>query len=183
MINPMNPKLTYWIAVLTVISITALFAGCRNTTDNPEKTTTLRVTPSASSSPSQSASPLTSETPTLKGETKRYTYQNLEVELTNVKSDRTETMTDDGGNEWKYTVITYYPGAKLTVIKADMSDPAYNADGKAHPQWGVLLDPADPAKRIEITDDMQPFNITSYMGGIYNLEASLYVFKFEEYAE
>ena len=49
-------------------------------------------------------------------------------------------MADDGGNEWKYTVITYYPGAKFTVVKADMSDATYTADGNSHPQWGILLD-------------------------------------------
>jgi len=138
--------------ILTAISIATLFAGCNSTTNNPVP----------------------------QSETKMYTYKSLEVEMTNVKSDRTETMTDDGGHEWKYTVITYYPGARITVIKADMSNPTYNADGKAHPQWGILL---DPDERIKITDDMPPLDITSDMEGIYNLEASLYVFKFESNTE
>jgi hypothetical protein len=121
--------------------------------------------------------------PEPKGETKRYSYHNLEVELTNVKSDRTETMIDDGGGEWKYTVITCYPGAELTVIKADMSDPAYSADGKAHPDWGILIDPYNSANRIEITDDMQPVKLNSDMRGVYSLESHLYVFRFEIYQE
>lgn len=112
------------------------------------------------------------------GITKSYIYGNFEIKLTNVKSDRIETMTDDGGNIWRFNVITYYPGATLTVINADMSDAAYSADGKAHPQWGIFL---AEDKRIKITGDTQPFNITSDMVGIYNLESSLYVFKFAEY--
>lgn len=180
----MNRKLNSCMAlVLTVISITILFTGCNSTTDNPKVTNTSSIASSASPSPSQNTSQSTSETPVPESETKRYTYQNLEVELTNVKSDRTETMTDDGGNEWTYTVITYYPGAKLTVIKADMSDPAYSADGKAHSEWAILLDPSDPTNRIDIVDDMQRLNITSDMGGIFDPESSLYVFKFELYAE
>jgi hypothetical protein len=119
------------------------------------------------------------ETSETKGETKRYVYHNLEIELTNVKSDRTETMIDDGGSEWKYTVITCYPGAKLTIINADMSDPAYSADGKAHPNWGIMIDPYNPANRINITDGMQPLELTPDIRGIYNLESSLYVFRFE----
>ena len=175
----MNRKLKSSMAlVLAVISITVLFTGCNSTTDNPGVTNTSRMNSSASPSVSQP----TSEASALEGETKKYDYQNLEFKLTNVKSDRTETMTDDGGNDCTYTVITYYPGSKLTVIKADMSDPAYSADGKAHSEWAILLDPADPTKRIDIIDDMQPLNITSDMGGIFDPESSLYIFKFEPYA-
>lgn len=104
-----------------------------------------------------------------------YSYHNLEVELTNVKSDRTETMIDDGGSEWKYIVITCYPGAELTIINANMSDPAYSADSKAHPNWGILVDPYNSANRIEITDDMQPLELNSDMRGVYSLESHLYV--------
>ena len=92
-------------------------------------------------------------------------------------------MNDDGGNEWKYIVITCYPGAELTVINANMSDPTYSADGKAHPQWGILIDPYNTANRIEITDDMQPLELTPDMRGIYSLESHLYVFRFEIYQE
>jgi hypothetical protein len=127
--------------------------------------------------------PSVNEPPEPKGETRRYSYHDLEIELTNVKSDRTETMNDDGGNEWKYIVITCYPGAELTVINANMSDPAYSADGKAHPQWGILIDPYNTANRIEITDDMQPLGLTTGMRGVYSLESHLYVFRFEIYQE
>ena len=150
--------------VVTILSISVLFAGCHSMADQPEETTT-------------------SETLTPEGETKKYSYQNFEFELTNVKADRAETMTDDGGNAWTYTIITYYPGATLTVIQADMSDPAYSADGKAYAEWAILLDPADPTKRINSVDDMQPLTITSDMAGIFDPESSLYIFRFEPYAE
>jgi hypothetical protein len=113
------------------------------------------------------------------GETRRYAYQNLEIELTHVAADRIETMPDDGGGEWRYTVVTLYPGAALTVISADMSDPAYAEDGLAHPQWGILLDPHDRYKRIDLTDDLEPVEVTPEMRGVFNLEASLFVFRFE----
>jgi|WetSurMetagenome_2_1015567.scaffolds.fasta_scaffold281371_2 hypothetical protein len=155
----MNRKLTNLLAiVITVTCIASLVAACNNPADDVQ-------------------------TPAPQGEIKTYAYQNFEFEMTNVKAEATEIIADDAGNDWQYTVITYYPGAQLTVINADMSDPAYAADGQAHPQWGILLDPADPTKRIEITDVMQPLTITADMRGIYNLEASLYIFKFEAYSE
>lgn len=64
-----------------------------------------------------------------------------------------------------------------------MSDPAYSADGKAHPQWGILIDPDNPFSRIAITDGKQPIELTPDMRGIYSLESHLYVFRFEIYQE
>lgn len=154
--------------VLMAAGIVALAAGCSDPAGHSEPGNTAAAEPSAS----PDASPAVPA-----GETKRYSYQNLEVELTNVKSDRTETMTDDGGNPWTYVVITYYPGATLTVIHADMSDPAYAEDGKAHPQWGI-----DGGERIDLSNDTQLLGLTPDMAGVYNLEASLYVFRFEPYA-
>lgn len=155
--------------ILLVICFIALFAGCNSSSDTDSKPP-----------PSPGTSTPPSETLPSQGETKRYTFQNFEFELSNVMSDRTETMRDDAGNEWKYTVITYDPSAKLTVINADMSDATYNEDGKAHPQWGILVNgDADIEERIKITDDLKPLEITPNMVGIYNLEASLYIFRFE----
>lgn len=64
-----------------------------------------------------------------------------------------------------------------------MSNPDYNEDGKAHPQWGILEGPDEIEKRIKITDDLKPIEITSGLRGVYHLEASLYVFRFEVYSE
>jgi len=43
------------------------------------------------------------------------------------------TRNDDGGNPVEYPVFVYTPGAVITVLAAGMSDPAYSADGLAHP--------------------------------------------------
>jgi hypothetical protein len=121
-----------------------------------------------------------SEKAASQGETKTYSYHNFKFEFTNVASERTETITDDGGGEWTYTVITYYPGAVMTVINADMTDPAYSEDRKAHPQWGIYSVEGESEERLEITDDTNQVDIIPDVKGIYNLEASLFIFKFEE---
>ncbi|NLF80708.1 MAG: hypothetical protein GX572_05920 [Clostridia bacterium] len=148
--------ITFAAIVMTAIIMT-LCAACGNTTPPQEP-----------------------QTPELSGETKTYIYQDLEFEVSNIQSERTEAGIDDAGNERTYTVITYYPGARLSIIRAGMSDPAYSADGLPHPQWGVLL---EPDERIKITDDMETLDITADMAGIYHLESSMYVFRFEPYAE
>lgn len=130
--------------------------------------------------------PQTPEEQEFVGETKTYVYQELEFEVTNIQSEGTETGIDDGGNERTYTVITYYPGAQLSIIQAGMSDPTYSADGLPHPQWGVLWEPDGSVGLQEtqkITDDMETLEITADMVGIYHLESSMYVFRFEPYAE
>lgn len=150
------------ICITLIILTASLFTGCGKIN---EKTN--------GASPAETAPP--------QGETKTYSYQNFEFKLTNVASERTETITDDGGGEWTYTVITYYPGAVMTVINADMTDPAYAEDGKAHPQWCILSGEGDMKESIKITGYTEQVNITSHNKGIYNLEASLFIFKFEEY--
>ncbi len=152
------------IAATCIVMLTlalSLFTGCgkNDKTDN-------------GSSPAETAAPT--------GETKTYSYHNFEFELTNVASERSETITDDGGGEWTYTVITYNPGAVMTVINADMTDPAYAEDGKAHPQWAILSGEGDMEERIKITDYTERVCITPHNKGVYNLETSLYIYKFEE---
>jgi hypothetical protein len=112
------------------------------------------------------------------GETKTFNFDGLKLEVTNVYEVRTESMKDDGGNPWEYSVFVYYPGARVTVLAADMSDVNFSADGKSHANWGVLL---DSDARKEIVDDMKSFDLTSDMLGIYSLESNLYVLKFEMY--
>ncbi len=166
-----NRKITSIITIVAIIITSLLATSCNNTQEeNP-----------GSYTPEEESPPI-SDTDIPEGETRRYSYHNLEIELTNVRSQRTETVADDGGNKWEYTVIIYYPGAKLTVINADMSDAAYSADEKAHPQWGIQVD-SDTNDRIDIIDDMNQLDITSDMKGIFNLEASLYVFRFERYKD
>ena len=183
-------KTRRWIIAIYAIIIAAICLGIligprlKIIDDTPSPSAPSESAPGAEPTPSAPdesapggdyiASPAPAE-----GETKRYVYQNLEIELTNVLYDRTETMLDNGGGEWRYVVISCRPGAALTVVRADMSDPAYAEDGLAHPQWAILVDPADPSKSIRLTDGMEPVEITPEMRGVYNLESSLYVFRFE----
>ena len=183
-------KTRRWIIAIYAIIIAAICLGIligprlKIIDDTPSPSAPSESAPGAEPTPSAPdesapggdyiASPAPAE-----GETKRYVYQNLEIELTNVLYDRTETMLDNGGGEWRYVVISCRPGAALTVVNADMSDPAYAEDGLAHPQWAILVDPADPSKSIRLTDGMEPVEITPEMRGVYNLESSLYVFRFE----
>jgi hypothetical protein len=65
--------------------------------------------------------PSATEPPEPNGKTRRYGCHNLEIELTNVKSDRTETMNDDGGNlsvkRHKFSLgLKKYPGVSKKCV-------------------------------------------------------------------
>ncbi|GBF72183.1 hypothetical protein PA598K_00420 [Paenibacillus sp. 598K] len=141
------------MVILMTISILMLLIGCK--TNNV---------------------PAESMDPTQNGETKTFSYDGLKLEVTNVYEVRTESMNDDGGNSLEYSVFVCYTSATVTVISADMSDSNLSADGKSHPNWGVLL---ASGERKDIVDNMDSFPITPDMLGIYNLESSMYVLKFE----
>jgi len=155
-------------AISSVIFILLLVVGC-NTSAPPETTddsTDSISTPSLAPSPTQS------------GKTETFSHDGLRLEVSNVRDVRVESMIDDGGNPWKYNVFVCYPGAKVTVLTADMSDASISADGKPHANWGIDL---VSGERINIVYDMNSFDVTPDILGIYNLEASLYVLKFEMY--
>ena len=138
--------------ILMAITILMLLVGCKNNV------------------------PAESMGPTQNGETKTFSHGGLKLEVTNVYEVRTESMKDDGGNPHEYSVFVCYPGATVTVLSAGMSDSTLSADGKPHPNWGVLL---ASDGRIDIVDNMDSFPITPDMLGIYNLESSMSVLQFE----
>lgn len=105
-----------------------------------------------------------------------FIYDGLKLKVTNVADTRVEDMIDDGGNPWEYKVFTCYPGASVTVLDAGMDDGRFAEDRKPHANWGIEL---SSDKAIRIVENMDSFDITSDTIGIYNLEASLYVLKFE----
>lgn len=115
-------------------------------------------------------------TDTEKGETKIFTFGDFRLEVTNTHNIRTEKMIDDGGTPWEYYILTYYPGADIKVLSADMNDGSLTDDGEPYAQWGIEL---ATDERIRIVDDMEPIALTQDIIGIYNLESSLYVIKFE----
>jgi hypothetical protein len=164
--------------IFIAITMLMLLVGCNNRTP----TETMNPSPISSSTPTSKSSQTPSPTPdpTQSGETKTFNFDGLKLEVTNVYEVRTESMKDDGGNPWEYRVFVYYPGARVTVLAAGMSDVNFSADGKSHANWGVLL---ESDARNEIVDNMKPFDLTPDMLGIYSLESSLYVLKFEMYKE
>jgi len=164
------------MVILMAITMLMLLVGCNKSTP----TETMNPSPIPSSTPTSTLSQTPSPTPdpTQFGETKTFNFDGLKLEVTNVYEVRTENMKDDGGNPWKYSVFVYYPGARVTVLAADMSDVNISADGKSHANWGVLL---ASGERKDIVDDMKSFDLTPDMLGIYSLESSLYVLKFEMY--
>lgn len=113
---------------------------------------------------------------TQSGKTETFIYAGLRLEVTNVQDTRVQSMVDDGGNPWEYKVFICYPGARATILDADMSDASFSADGKPHANWGINL---VSDERMKIVDEMDSFEIETDILGIYNLESSLYVLRFE----
>ena len=117
------------------------------------------------------------ETPNQLGTIEHFLYGNIEVEVSNVSETRQETIRyADGSWEMEYSIFTCFPGAMITVLNADMSDPEYAEDQKPHPQWAIDTVSGTP---INIVDGMEPIAVTSDYLGLYNKEASVYVLRFE----
>ncbi|GIP56191.1 MULTISPECIES: hypothetical protein [Paenibacillus] len=158
------------------ITMLMLLVGCNSSVPaesmNPSSNSSSTPTSTLPQTPSQIPNS------TQNGVTKTFTYGGLKLEVTNVYEVRSESMIDDGGNPWEYSVFVCYPGASVTVLTTDMSDANITADGKSHANWGVLL---ASGGRKDIVDDMNSFDVTPEILGIYNLESSIYVLKLEMY--
>jgi hypothetical protein len=112
------------------------------------------------------------------GKTENFSYAELKLEVTNVREIKVQSMADDMGEPWEYKVFVCYPGAKVTVLDANMSDPNQSADGKSHPDWAILLASGD---RIDIVDDMKPIDVSDDVLSVFDPESSAVVLKFEIY--
>ena len=111
------------------------------------------------------------------GTIEHFLYGNLEVVVSNVSETRQETIQyADGSWEMEYSIFTCLPGAVITVLNADMSNPEYAEDQKAHPQWAIDTTSGTP---INIVDEMEPIAVTPDYLGLYNKESSVYVLRFE----
>ena len=130
---------------------------------------------SQESSASHSDQP--SEEPIDVGTVETFTQGELALEVSHVKSIRTESKLAEGIEPFDETIFTCYPDATLTVINADMSDPAYAEDHKAHPQWGLYDIETDT--RTRITDETKPILLDETTDGVFDLEASIFVLRFE----
>ncbi|WP_338554649.1 hypothetical protein [Paenibacillus sp. KS-LC4] len=168
------------MVILMTITILMLLVGCKNSNVPAESmtpSTDSSLTPSSTPTSTLPQAPSKTPSPTQNGETKTFIYGGLKLEVTNVYEVRTESMNDDGGNPREYSVFVCYPNATVTVLTADMSDSNFTADGKSHANWGVFL---ASGERKDIVDNMDSFNITPDILGIYNLESSNEVLKLEK---
>lgn len=111
------------------------------------------------------------------GTVETFTYKNLTLEISNVCEKRMDTGVYDNGDPYELPVYTCYPGATLSTIDADMSDPTCAEDHQPHPQWGVYDVETDT--RTKLTDGMEPIALDETTDAVFNLEASAFVLKFE----
>ena len=106
-----------------------------------------------------------------------FSHEDLRLEVSGVQSVRQETMLDDGGKPHEYSVYTCYPGAAITVKNSGMLDGAYFEDGQAHAAWGLSY--TNERERTRITEETKVVPITAELEGVYHLESSMFILKFE----
>ena len=120
-----------------------------------------------------------------KGESKRFQYKDLILEITNVASEEIRTTLDHGTDPYDYTVYTLYPGAWLSVINADMYDGSVTETGLPHGKYYVYDSSKGRGEEIDeyiwITDDMPPLELTPNMTHVGS--EMLTVLRFEMYDE
>jgi len=101
------------------------------------------------------------------GETKRFQHGELILEISNVAHEETKTALDHGTDSYDYTIYTIYPGARLTVINADMLDGSRTENGLPRGRCYIYdaskADNEQPEEYVFLTDDMPPFTITPDM--------------------
>jgi len=100
------------------------------------------------------------------GETKRFQYNKLVLEITNVARAETKTGMDHDTDPYEYTVYTLYPGARLTVINADMLDGSLTESGLPQGQYYIFdaskIHSEQPEEYVFLEDGME-FTITPDM--------------------
>lgn len=124
-----------------------------------------------------SSSPGINSESTPQGTTETFTYGNLVIEISNVYAVRTESKLAEGIQPYEETIYTCHPGATLTVVNADMSDPTYTEDHKAHAQWGLYDIETD--KRTNLTNEMEPIVLDENADGVLHYEGSIFLLAFE----
>lgn len=144
------------ILLLAMVVCLSALTGCNYRLPKPEH------------SESPASTTTAAETTTLaepRGETKRFTHNDLVLDITNVlQEEKKRDVEDDGKTTREYTVYTLAPGAQVTVINADMNDGSFTDSGLPYAKWYVSA--KHGAEYIPIVDAMQPFEITSDMAGI-----------------
>ena len=111
------------------------------------------------------------------GQTRRFGVQNLRLEVTNVLSTHKTCMLAEGIELHEYVVVSCTPESKITILNADMSDPTYAEDGKAHEQWAFYYEYPDSytTSSLAITEGLSPVSVDETLRGVFSLESSLFV--------
>lgn len=177
------------IIILALISALTLLVACGDIEDtiimgdDSSATISKSPTPSAPDTASETPSPTEAPTPDnaaqeQSGETVTFEWEGLKLEVSNVNSQRMESVEfpDDPFMYYEYAVYEINPGAQITVISAGMTDGSLTESGEPRPNWYIYLDSGD---RIAIADDMETLEITSDVSGIISGEASVFVLAFE----
>jgi len=109
------------------------------------------------------------------GTVETFKYDNLVLEVSNVKEIRKESSFD-GMETWEYDVYVLYPGATLKVLEPDTF--IDEESGLDHANWAIYL--AD-SSRIDIDKEMNSLELNEKIIGVYDPESSVYVLGFEMY--
>ena len=163
---------------LTVLIVSLLLllsmAGCQNAdTPAPIDDSVAQADSSHMESPHTDGQ---ATEPMPQGTVERFTHGALTLEISNVCEVGAKEGIMDDGERYELAEYICYPGAVLRVVDADMSDPAFAEDGKAHPQWGLYDFETD--SRTKLTDGMEPIALDETVDGVYHLESSQFVLSF-----
>lgn len=109
-------------------------------------------------------------------QTRVFKRDGLELEISGVRAVRQMNMVAEGVALHQYAVFICDPNATITVLNADLDDPAYSEDGLPHPNWGLLY---EDDTRVRITEETGTVLVTPDLQCVYHLEASLSVLDFE----
>lgn len=162
-------KIALLLALVGVLLLSAC-GGSRDTVENSQE--------DASSTITESQDTATASGQKEQGTTETFSYGEMSIEVTNVSETRTETMTDDGGENCEYSVFVCYPGATATILDANMWDGSTYEDGLPHARWGFCTLPND--EKLRITDEMVGTSVdVADMRGVIDLESSIFVLMFE----
>ena len=109
-------------------------------------------------------------------QTRVFKRDGLTLEISGVRAVRQMNMVAEGIALHQYAVFVCDPNATITVLNADLDDPAYAEDGLPHPNWGLLY---EDDTHVRITEETGTVPITPDLRCVYHLEASLSVLDFE----
>lgn len=158
---------------LTILTFFLLLSmvGCQNADEaTPLDDSASHTAPVSSNTDGQATEPVP------QGTVERFTHGTLTLEISNVCEVQTKEGIMDNGERYALPEYICYPGAVLRVVDADMSDPAFAEDGKAHPQWGLYDFETD--SRTKLTEGMEPIALDETVDGVYHLESSQFVLSF-----